>query len=137
MAFTAAQKKDIRKYLGVPFGFYDLNTRLESMLNKVGDDATDSAEVILWLTELATIDTELQSSTTSGSYSYGALKRADEVEFHPITEGDGSSSSTIGYADRGRILIQRIARALGVDDMLPNGDYFGKTRKVSVPLMLG
>lgn len=131
MAFTAAQKKDIRKYLGVPFGFYDLTTRLESMMDLVGAEATDSAEIIGWLTELTNIDASLVASASGASYSYGALKKVDEVEFHPT---DGDSSSKVGSVDRGRMLIQRLARALGVSDVLPLGDYFAAGRAMSGPM---
>lgn len=134
MAFTAVQKKDIRKYLGVPFGFYDLNYRLESMMDKVGGDATDSAEIIVWLTRLAEIDTALTSSTAS-SASYGALKRVDEIEFYDT--GGASAGNTIGLVNQGRVLINRIARALGMDDQLPNGDYFGARRGNDGILALG
>ena len=136
MALTAAQKKDVRKYLGVAFGFFDKNTRLESMLDKVGTDATDQAELALWLSELTLIDTALATTATSGSYSYGPLKKVDEVEFYDSAGSSGSESRVSAIA-RGRMLIKRIARALGVDDHLPNGDYFGDTRDLSVALRLG
>lgn len=126
MAFNLVQKKDIRKYLGVPFGFYDLNYRLESMMDKVGADATDSAEVIVWLTRLAAIDVALTSSAASAA-TYGALRKVDEVEFFNVTDGS-SSGNTIGLVNQGRVLINRIARAMGMDDALPNGDYFGVRR---------
>lgn len=126
MAFTAAQKKDIRKYLGVPFGFYDLNYRLESMMEKVGADATDSAEVIAWLTRLTAIDAAVTGDSSS-SATYGALKKVDEVEFYNVTDGS-ASGNTIGLVNQGRVLINRLARAFGMDDTLPNGDYFGTRR---------
>lgn len=133
MAFTAAQKKDIRKYLGVPFGFYDLNYRLESMMDKVGADATDSAEVVSWLTELGTIETAI-SGGSSSAVTYGALKKVDEVEFHPPSE---SGSATTSPESRGRALIMRLARAFGVDDVLPNGDYFSGSMGGGGMLALG
>lgn len=123
MAFTLEQKKDIRKYLCVPFGFYDLNTRLESMMDKVGADATDSAEVILWLTELTTLDAAIAASSATSTTEHGWLKKVDEVEFFGSTES-GSTTSGTTAAGRGRALIQRIANALGVSDYLPYADYF-------------
>jgi hypothetical protein len=135
VAFTAAQKRDIRKYLGVPFGFYDLNTRLESMINKVGADPTDEAEVTAWLAELAVID-ETVASDGATSHTHGALKKVDEVEFHPIT-ADSAVAVSVGAIDRGRMIIKRLARALGVDDVLPNGDYFSGAPSRSVLMRLG
>jgi len=136
VAFTSVQKRDIRKYLGAPFGFYDLNTRLESMMDTVGANNDDQTEVGLWLTELATIDTALSTTATSASYTHGPLKAVDEVEFYNVAGGE-DSSDRIGAVDRGRILILRIARALGVDDVLPYGDYFGTSRGQLGALRLG
>jgi len=124
MAFTDAQKKDIRKYLGVPFGFYHLTTRLESMMLLVGDNATDSTQVIDWLTELAVIDERLNIDEDSAAYASGSLKRIEDIEFY-------------GLQERGKMLILRIARALGVDDVLPNGDYFKANQRASGMLNLG
>lgn len=134
MAFTDTQKRDIRKYLGVPFGYYDLNTRLESMMDVVGASATDSAEVILWLDELAVIDTRNVVTSSSSSASYGPLKQVDEVSFY---EPSADGSSTLDPIDRGRSLIQRLARSLGVNDYLPLGDYFASSQAMTHPLMLG
>lgn len=135
MAFSAAQKRDIRKYLGVPFGFYDLNTRLESMIDLVGNNATDQAEIETWLTRLAAIDTALTGSSTSTSAEYGSLKKVEEVEFYPI-ESD-SESDSFGDIERGRVLIGRLARALGMADVLPYGDYFSASRPMGFTIALG
>jgi len=136
MAFTDAQKKDIRKYLGVPFGFYHLTTRLESMMLLVGDNATDSTQVIDWLTELAVIDERLNIDETSAAYASGSLKRIEDIEFYGLTES-GGSVGRVGFQERGKMLILRIARALGVDDVLPNGDYFKANQRASGMLNLG
>ena len=138
MAFTEANKKDIRKYLGVPFGFYTLTSRLESMMNLVGQNATDQAEIEGWLTRLGEIDTALLgsgSSTTTATY--GALKKVDEVEFYEPTDDSSTGASTIALVEQGRVLIHRIARALGVSDVLPHGDYFGSNQPMGFTLPLG
>lgn len=136
MAFSATQKRDIRKYLGVPFGFYDLNARLESMIDLVGSNATDQTEVELWLTRLAAIDEAITGvSATSASAEYGALKKVDEVEFYEPSDGD--SSGSLSTTERGRVLIGRLARALGVADVLPYDDYFSAKRSMGFTIALG
>lgn len=139
MAFSDEQKRDIRKYLGVPFGFYDLNSRLESMMNMVGDNATDQEQIEEWLERLTEIDEELTSSESSGSTAtYGALKKVDEVEFHPPTDGETTSAgSSIALVEQGRVLIARLARAFGVSDYLPIGDYFAGFKRVGFVIPLG
>jgi hypothetical protein len=138
VAFSAEQERDIRKYMGVSFGFYDLNHRLESMMDLVGEDATAKAQVETWLTRLTAIDTALTGASSSGSTAvYGALKRLDEIEFHPPGESDSTSSGSISLVEQGRTLIGRIARALGVSDYLPIGDYFGSRRPTGFTISLG
>lgn len=135
MAFTDSQKMDIRKYLGVPFGFYTLTSRLESMMDLVGQNATAQTEIETWLTRLSAIDTALTSSSSS-TVSYGPLKAVDEVEFfEPKDDSEGGAS--ISLIDQGRTLIDRMARAFGVSDILPHGDYFGTTGPAGISLPLG
>ena len=134
MPFTDAQKRDIRKYLGAPMGFSDKNTRLESMMDTVGANSTDQDEMDGWLTRLAAIDTAL-TSTSATSVEYGALKQVDEVQFYEPENNSGSGS--ISLADQGRVLIDRIARALGVSDHLPAGDYFGTRNSMGFEMKFG
>lgn len=134
MAFTEAQKTKIRTYLGVSLGFNDIS-RLESAMDLVGSDATTQDEIDAWLAELAIIDTRLGVGASSAAYTYGALKRMEDVEFYNTDESE--SVSTVPFPERGRMLIQRIARALGVDDILPNGDYFSASPKKDNQLALG
>lgn len=122
--------------MGVSFGFYDLNHRLESMMDLVGQNATDQAEIETWLTRLAAIDSALTSST-SDTDEHGAIKKVDEVEFYPVGGEDGTGSSTLGLIDQGRTLIARIARAMGVSDYLPQGDYFGAQKPNGFTISLG
>lgn len=129
MAFNDEQKRDIRKYLGVAFGFYDLNSRLESMMNLVGSNDTDQAQIVEWLDRLAEIDEQLTTGSASGTTAtYGPLRRVDDVEFHP-PDSDGDDASSLGVVDQGRVLIARLARAMGVSDYLPASDYFSGTRR--------
>jgi hypothetical protein len=137
--FSAGQEHDIRKYMGVSFGFYDLNHRLESMMDLVGDDATAKAQIETWLARLAVIDTTLTGAAASGtSATYGALKKLDEIEFYEPSDDSGNSDAdTISLVSQGRTLIARIARALGVADYLPIGDYFGSSRPTGFTISLG
>ncbi len=138
MAFTAEQEKDIRKYMGVPFGFYELTSRLESMIDLVGTNATDQAEIVVWLTRLAAIDAALTgSAAASATSTYGSLKKVDEVEFYPTTDDSSSDTGTLSLVAQGRTLIGRIARAMGVSDSLPIGDYFGSRRPSGFTISLG
>jgi hypothetical protein len=137
VAFTAVQKRDIRKYMGVSFGFYDLNHRLESMMNLVGSDATDQAQIDTWLTELTALEAAIAAGTSASSATYGALRKVDEVEFFSPEESGGSAGTSTSAADRGTVLIQRIARALGVSDYLPIGNYFKATVRSGFMISLG
>ena len=121
--------------MGVSFGFYDLNHRLESMMDLVGTNATDQAEIVGWLDRLAEIDDSLTGSAATTTAN-GSLKKVDEIEFHPLNELQiGSAALTL--VAQGRVLILRIARALGVSDYLPIGDYFGARRSSGFVIPLG
>lgn len=120
--------------MGVSFGFYDLNHRLESMMDLVGENATDKAEIETWLTELAAIDAVLATAGTSANAT-GLLKQVDEVQFYDGQQSAGYIAP--GSVQRGKMLIERLARALGVSDYLPIGDYFGTQRNISAPFQLG
>lgn len=139
MAFTAAQKQQIRNYLGAPAVYPDFQHRIEGAMDVVGEDAEASTIVTGWLVRLTEIDTALTGSGSSGSTStYGALKKVDEVEFYPVTDESGSSgASSIALVEQGRVLIQRLARILGVWDFLPIGDYFGTKINGSFQIALG
>lgn len=138
MAFTADQKRDIRKYLGVSFGFYDLNHRLESMIDLVGTNATDQEQIEDWLDRLAEIDSALTgSSSSTTTATYGALKKVDEVEFYEPSDSSSESSGSLSLVTQGRTLIKRLARAFGVNDYLPIGDYFGASLPMGFTIPMG
>jgi hypothetical protein len=124
--------------MGVSFGFYDLNHRLESMMSLVGENTEDKAQIVTWLGQLSEVDDALTGSTaTNSSATYGALKKVDEVEFYAPADGSSNSSGTLSRVEQGRALIGRIARALGVSDYLPQGDYFGSRRPMGFTIPLG
>lgn len=138
MAFSDEQKRDIRKYLGVPFGFYDLNSRLESMMDLVGANATDQAQVEEWLDRLVEIDSSLTSSSSSSTTAtYGPLKQVDEVQFYEPSDDSSASASSIALVEQGRVIIARLTRALGVSDALPIGDYFSGFKRAGFVIPLG
>lgn len=135
MAFTAEQIKDIRKYMGVPFGFYELTHRLEAMIVLIGTSATDQAQIEVWLTRLAAIDTALTGSDATADY--GFLKKVDEVEFYNAEDAASVGALPLTLVAQGRTLIDRIARAMGISDYLPIGDYFGSRRPSGFTISLG
>jgi len=137
LAFTAAQKHDIRKYLGVSAAYFDLNTQLESMLDTIGADSDAQTIVEAILTELATVDAAVASSGSS-SATYGALKKVDEVEFY--STADGSGSDTVGALKRGRMLVRRLAQRIAGRHWqeVIHDDYFATSLTgISAPMPLG
>lgn len=121
MAFSDAQKVAIRRYLGYPLGYYQYNTALESMFDKIGAIAAEQAAVETILAELVTIDAALAGSGAAGSAT-GMLKKVDEVEFYDGTQSAGFVAP--GALDRGRTLIERLRQCFGVELF---GDYFGRS----------
>ena len=80
MAFTDAQKENIRFYLGYPQVYLYANPRLESAINVVGNSATlvDKVQGILDKLD-ATQDNLSQAQQTAG------LKRAEDIEWYGNT----------------------------------------------------
>lgn len=123
MAFTDAQKNDIRGYLGYALGYYQYNTPLESMMDKVGVSPAEQGKVEGILSELATIDAVLATAGSSAAAS-GMLKAVDEIQFYNAKESAGYIAP--GAVQRGRMLIKRLAVALGDrDGDTIQSDYFG------------
>jgi hypothetical protein len=137
MAFTAAQQQAIRNYLGVAGVYPEFRFRLQGAIEVVGGDAQALASATTWLDRLAEIDDALTGSGATGTATFGDLKKVDEVEFYPVSESGGGSSSTLDLIGQGRVLIQRLARLLGVWPDLPEGDYFGTLMSRSVDIALG
>lgn len=109
MAFTTAQKIKIRKYLGYPQVFEGDNYRLEGALTVIGADADKQAYVVGLLDELDTLDAAIAAEGSS-SASYGAIKRADEVEFYEPS----ADSSAVDTMRRASMVAGRLSQALGV-----------------------
>lgn len=131
--FTSAEKRSIRSYLGYSGGFRDRGVRLESMMDVVGAQTDEAAYARDLLTKIAAIDTAIISGGSSSSATYGAIKKVDEIEFHPVT-GDSASTSTLSGEDLGEVLIERL-RALF--DVPLNGKYFRSGFSNTFPIALG
>jgi hypothetical protein len=136
MAFTSTQKQAIRNYLGVAGVYPEFRFRLEGAMTVVGSDTDASASMTTWLTRLATIDDALTGASATTTATFGELKKVDEVEFYPTSQS-ASGASTLNLIQQGRVLIQRIAKMLGVWPDLPAGDYFGAIGSRSVDIALG
>jgi hypothetical protein len=111
MAFSDAQKVSIRRYLGYPLGYYQLNTALESMMDKIGAIAVEQAAVETILTELVTVDTALAASGSTTS-TMGGLKKVDEIEWYDTTTQ--STSAVVDALARGKMLVERLRQCFGV-----------------------
>jgi hypothetical protein len=123
VAFTATQKDQIRQYLGFAAGYYDLNTRLESMLDTVGADAVAQASVEAIMAKIVLVETAIASTGTSASVQ-GPLKEivGDVGWYQP---GDGSSGPMTN-GRYGRVLINRLAARFGFTRGELPSDYFGE-----------
>ncbi len=108
-----AEKAKIRLYLGFPDEFRYKNTRLESVLTTVSDEALDQIRELL--VNLAAVDVAINTSGLAGT---GALKQVDEIHFY------GSATVTQNSQQRktGRNYVGRLSIILGVP---PYADYFG------------
>ncbi len=134
MSFSDTQKVSIRRYLGYPLGFYDLNYRLESMMDKVGSSVVEQTAVETILTELATVDAAVASSGATAS-STGALKAiTGDVEWYSPSESGSSSSETVNALGRGKMLIERLRQSFGVE---LGGRYFGTAPPFNGEMALG
>lgn len=115
MPFTSSEKRQVRTYLGYSGGFRDLNYRLESMFEVIGDDVDALAYARELLVAIDAVDDAIASSGTSGSSAeYGAVKKVDEIEFHDIKDGS-SGTSTLSGRKYGEVLIERLRTLFGVD----------------------
>lgn len=122
MAFTPTQADQIRQYLGFAAGFYQYNSRFESMLVTIGLDAVAQASVEAIMAKIVLVETAIASSGTTSSVT-GALKEiVGDVAWFAPTESGGSLTTADSY---GRMLINRLAARFGFTrDELPS-DYFG------------
>lgn len=133
MAFTSAEKRQIRSYLGYSGGFRDRGVRLESMMDVVGAQVEESAYARVLLGQIEDIDEAIIAGGSTTTATYGALKKVDEIEFHPVTSESGSTETLTGES-LGEVLIERL-RALF--DVPLNGRYFRSGGSAFVPVVLG
>ena len=116
MAFTDAQKVDIRRYIGAPDAYRQDNTRLESSIIEAGDGAESEAVVVGYLAEITAINARLIGVVRSS----GGIKQVDEVEF--FGDKGGSSAGLDATIAEGRMWASRLSQFLGTPLI---GDFFG------------
>lgn len=122
MAFTEAQKVEIRLFLGFPDVFQGENTRLESAIDIIGGRPDTQAEVESLLTNLAAADAAVNSLLTTAG-----IKKVDEVEFFPSSASGGSSGGAAARA-YGRMWANRLSIIFGIPlqgDAFGTGGYMG------------
>lgn len=118
MAFTEAQKVQIRKWLGYPSIFRYKDVRLESAITVVGDDPDAQAEAESILARLSGGATSVDSQLDDALGTAG-LKRAEDIEWYQ--PGSGSSAASSGATAQqaslehaGRLLCSRLSQLFGV-----------------------
>lgn len=116
MAFTDAQKVQIRKYLGAPDVHRQANTRLESALDVIGSRSDSQTEVESILASLVLVEAKLVSS-----WATAGLARAEDVEWFQ-SKGGGASAETEGKRSEGRRFCSRLSQLIGYPLL---GDAFG------------
>lgn len=121
--FNATQKDQIRQYLGFAAGFYDLNTRLESMMDTVGADSVAQASVEAIMAKIVLVEAAVASGGTSSSAT-GSLKEIiGDVSWYSTEESGGAVTTARDY---GNILINRLAARFGFTRQELPSDYFGE-----------
>ncbi len=110
MAFSDAQKAQIRRYLGFPDVFRYANTRLESAMDVVGGRPEVQSQVESDLAAITQIESDLLSALPSAG-----IKKVDEVEF--FERGQQQA-----LRQEGRRLCGRLSTTMGVPLV---GDAFG------------
>lgn len=123
MAFSDTQKDQVRQILGFAAGYYQYNTPLESMMDKIGLSAVEQASVETLLTQIAAIDTAIAGTVTTG-FSTGSLKGVDkqDVEWYDY-EQSGGLAVLIPPKQRGKMLVGRLAKRFGytIQELLDQG----------------
>lgn len=125
--FTLAERAKIRMYLGWSDQFRDMDTRLESQMDTVGNrpeaDMGAASNVRDILAKLANVDSALE-----GGLGNQTLKA---VEGGTIFQGEEEMKA---YRKHGRNLIQRMAI---IFDVTPQRDYYGEEAASGGMLELG
>jgi hypothetical protein len=124
MAFTGSEKQQIRQYLGYSELFKDIDPRLESQMNDIGNAADQSAatRVRAHLTDLADVDTRLKNALDNLT-----LTKAEDVNFRGPEELEA-------LRDHGRNVVQRMAI---IFELEPKRDYYGSGAGMGGEIPLG
>lgn len=98
---TAAQKADIRYYLGYATRHHNADTILESAMDAIANDPDGEALVIATITKIKAVDTKLEA----------AQDRLKAMEVCDIKLGH--KEEVCGLRSEGRRLVGRVASTLG------------------------
>lgn len=133
MALSATQKAQIRLYLGRPDAFRYLDTRLESMLDNLSDEAI--VMVADALTKLAVVEVGMASgadSAADAAASSGAgIKRVGEVWFFGPAEAAAGAAGGFAFKSlkaAGKYYRNRLSIITGVpiySDVFGTEGYLG------------
>lgn len=122
MGFTPTQADQIRQYLGFPAAYHDLNSRFESSLITVGNDAVAQASVEAIMAKIVLVETAIASTGTTAA-TLGQLKEiTGDVAWYD--SGDSASAPTTAR-QYGGMLINRLAARFGFSRAELPSDYFG------------
>lgn len=121
MALTLREKAKIRLYLGHPDGYRYKNTRLESILDNLSEEAHELLRECLEslaAVEQGAIDVASTIAATATVTAAG-IKRVDEIWFETGSSSSSSSSgsSSGGFSslkEAGRFFVSRISIITGV-----------------------
>lgn len=115
MALTAAQRNAIWTYLGYeaePSVTYGIVAQINAKLDLISTDPVLQAPIDAILAELVTVDGAVAAAGATTTTT-GALKKVDEVEFHPPTVLTTALATVVNAIKRGRMLIRRLAQRIG------------------------
>jgi hypothetical protein len=124
MAFTEAQRVQIRHSLGYPDVFLDSNMRLESAMDVLGARVEASAEVVSILAEIAAARLALRPSSVDALHSRAGIKQVDEVQF--FGDARSASASEDSMRKTGRTWVSELSVIFGVPiahDIFSSGGY--------------
>jgi len=126
MAFTNAQKVQIRFYLGYPFPFQQLNPRLEGAIELVGADASATSMVNDMLVRLMKVYGLDPANPGSVGQVDQVVQQAgvksvesadDKIEFGTTASGGGASSSAMlaTQVELAKRLVSALSTMMGVE----------------------
>lgn len=142
MAFTDAQRLQIRYSLGYPYTYKYANYRLENAIDLIEDGAEGEAQTVALLASIAAVDVHLSPENEDGIWTMDGVKKADEITF----KDDGSGNSAENeMRKRGRMYVGRLSILLGVprahdifsEEGYKDDDWAGSASQIGGPLPLG